>query len=487
MLTIFKHKWMVNVTGVLLSSLTLFFCSTASANNTAANDWFDSFKQQATDEALYRFLYAMPKGGDLHHHLSGSNKSEWWYELATDKKSNGGYQYYTKTQIKQCNGYGLNQFGSSPSLLLFKNISEVNYQQLSACEQSEYTPLEQLSAIQKKAWLNSIRLDKPYEGRDEFFQTHWQRLNELTDNPYIAAQMLLKNMQAYADEGLLYLEAQANAIGHNKPDGSEFAASEVAEIFRALLASEAAKKTGVTVRLQASLLRFHPKAEKILTNLYEFVDVNRDLYVGINFVGREDNDKGHPLRFLQTLRDLRKKHPAISLSIHAGEVDEPNKHVRNTLLLGADRIGHGLNLITDPDTMLLMRHNRYLVEINLISNLLLEYIDDYSQHPFPEYLRTGIPVALSTDDRGMWDSNLTDEFFVATKSFNLSWQEIKQLSRNSIQYSFVQPKVKQTLLTEFDKRIQRFEQIMTRQDIPQQDIQSGMFICKKFTICLTAN
>ena len=32
-------------------------------------------------------------------------------------------------------------------------------------------------------------------------------------------------------------------------------------------------------------------------------------------------------------------------AIHAGEVDEPNSHISETLLLGADRIGHGLNLI----------------------------------------------------------------------------------------------------------------------------------------------
>jgi len=32
--------------------------------------------------------------------------------------------------------------------------------------------------------------------------------------------------------------------------------------------------------------------------------------------------------------------------------------------------------------MRLMRHGPYLVEINLISNLLLGYINDYSQHPF---------------------------------------------------------------------------------------------------------
>ena len=116
-------------------------------------------------------------------------------------------------------------------------------------------------------------------------------------------------------------------------------------------------------------------------------------------VGREDNDKGYPLRFLKTLRELRQTIPTVKLAIHAGEVDEPNFHARDTLLLGADRIGHGLNLITDPQTMLLMRHNKYLVEINLVSNLLLEYVSEYNQHPFPEYLRTGRHVGLEHDRR----------------------------------------------------------------------------------------
>ncbi|MEJ1972057.1 MAG: hypothetical protein WDM96_06160 [Lacunisphaera sp.] len=61
-----------------------------------------------------------------------------------------------------------------------------------------------------------------------------------------------------------------------------------------------------------------------------------------------------------------------------------------------------------------------LVEINLISNRLLEYTPDLAKHPFPEYLRTGIPVCLNTDDRGMWDSNLTDEYYTAVTTFNLS-------------------------------------------------------------------
>jgi adenosine deaminase CECR1 len=448
--------------------------------------WFDVFKQQASNSTLYDFLYALPKGGDLHHHLGGSGFSPWWFELAINEDINGGYRYYTKVYIKQCNGYGTNEFGQNPQLLLFRTIQHSRYNTLSQCEQSEYRPLSSLSPEQKSAWLNSIRLDKSYEGRAEFFEKHWSRLGDLTLNPTIMAEILIKNMQAFAKEGLRYVEAQTNAKGKLKPDGSQYSPEDVVNIFRHRLAKNDAIATGVTARLQYSLLRFLPHAEQELEWMYRFVDKNRDIYVGINMVGREDNDKGYPLRFLSTLRKLRQRIPQIPLSIHAGEVDEPNFHVRDTLLLGANRIGHGVNLIDDPDTMLLMRNDRYLVEINLVSNLLLEYVDQYAQHPFPEYLRTGIPVALSTDDRGMWDSNMTDEYFVAVTEFNLSWPELIGLAENSLKHAFVDEQTKNALLADYQARIKAFEQAFLNKgsvSYSHKPSSYGLFICHQYSLC----
>jgi adenosine deaminase CECR1 len=239
------------------------------------------------------------------------------------------------------------------------------------------------------------------------------------------------------------------------------------------------------VRFQQSILRFAPNAEQQLREMYKLV-AESDLWVAVNMVGREDNGKGYPLRFLSTLRELRRQYHGVKLSIHAGEVDEPNAHISDTLLLGADRIGHGVNLIDDPDTMRLMRHGPYLVEINLVSNLLLEYVDDYSQHPFPEYLRMGIPVALSTDDRGMWDSTMTDEFYVAVREFNLSWDEVKLLSRNSLKYSFVEDDVKTRLLATYEDRIGAFEARMAKRGLKALKNKSApkrSFICTRYGVC----
>ncbi len=471
--------------------LSVALWSSASVSNAAVlpsdtdtGSWFERFKAEATPEELYRFLYAMPKGGDLHNHISGAIRSEWFYDLAL-AQSERGYQYYTRVKLNNCRPYGGNNFGPAPYLLLFHNIQAFRYEALSDCEKSEYLPLDALNEQQKSAWLESLRLDKPWEGRDEFFQTHWQRMNDLYSNPYLIADALILNMQKFSAEGLLYLEPMITVFGMIGPDGEPIDMDATANIYRERLAADDARATGVTVRLQTAILRFLPNAEEALRALYAFTARNRDLFVAVNMVGREDNDKGYPLRFLPTLRDLRRTYHNVHLTIHAGEVDEPNSHVKDTLLLGAERIGHGVNLISDPDTMRLMRHGPYLVEINLVSNLLLEYVSDYSQHPFPEYLRMGIPVALSTDDRGMWDSNMTDEFFVAVTEFNLSWSELKELSQNSIAHSFLSEDERTALMTKLNERQGQFEARIASDpsNVISSDAVSYGFICRQYQLC----
>ena len=447
-------------------------------------DWFDDFKAEATDEQLLQLLYEMPKGGDLHHHMSGSGFAEWWYELGV-AAGEKGYRYYTKVKLNNCRDYGWQGFDTTPYHLMFQTIVEAKWLMLPKCERDEYLPLAQLDERQKRGFMNAIRLDKPYEGREEFFEAHWQRLGDLTGDPYLRGELIARQFRAFADEGLIYVEPMVTAFGYQRPDGTPLPADQVAAMFRDRLTQKDIVNTGLTYRFQQAVLRFTPDAEESLKRAYRFVSGNEP-YVAVNLVGREDDDKGYPLRFLPTLRELRRQHHRVRLSIHAGEVDEPNDHIRDTVLLGADRIGHGLNLMTDPDMMRLFRHGPYLVEINLISNLLLQYYDDYSQHPFPEYLRTGIPVALSTDDRGMWDSTMTDEFLVAVKEFNLSWAEIKRLSENSLRYAFVDETTREGLLRTYRKRIGQFERRMAKQGIAalgEPDAPRRGFICRQYEIC----
>ena len=417
---------------------------------------FEEIKRTATPAELYTFLYALPKGGDIHDHFGGSILPEWWLDAALDPAANDGERFYVRTKF-------LNHPDSPQPFLQFITIREAEFNALPSHLQAEYEAMDALDGAGRAAWMSSVKLDLPTEGRDEFFGTTFQRLDGLRSHPGVLMAVMRRSMEAFAAEGLRYIEWQFGVFGHRERDGSLIPADEMARRLAAFLDSPEIKSIGVTVRFQEAILRFRPTAEQQLERVYKFVDEHRDLWVGINMVGIEERGPGYPMRFLETFRRLRAATPGIPLSIHAGEMDAPNTHVRDTLVLGASRIGHAVNLIHDPDTMLLMR-GKYLVEINLISNQLLEYTPDISRHPFPEYLRTGIPVCLNTDDRGMWDSNMTDEYYTAVTAFNLSWAELVSLARNSLVHSFVQPEVKARLLADYEREVAAFEAKMTGAD-----------------------
>ena len=392
---------------------------------------WEAIKQDASPEQLYRLLYDLPKGGDLHNHFGGSFIPELLYQTAIDPELNGGAEFYTRTQILNCDPQPL-------PLVYYINLNRATWETLPPCVQEEFKPLAALTPEEQARWASSLKLDQSGEGRDEFFQRHWTRLGQM-DTIDMVLSLLVENMKLFGAEGVRYLEYQLTPFGVTDAQGNPYPPDAVADRIRERLSEPDALETGVTVRLQVASLRFIPNAEDKVRENYAFVDRHRDLFVGVNLVGREDNQKGNPLRFVDVFREMRRQYSGIGISLHAGEADDRDTAIRDSLLLGATRIGHGLNLIMDPDTLILMRNGPYLVEINLISNKLLEYMPDLAQHPFPEYLRLGVPVCLNTDDRGMWDSTMTDEYYTAVTQYNLSWPEIVKLGENSLAWAFLDP------------------------------------------------
>jgi adenosine deaminase CECR1 len=413
---------------------------------------FDEIVAGATPAQLYAFLYDLPKGGDLHNHSAGANRAEWIYAICTDPARNGGDTFYTRAR-----------FAGPPDEVdpsaRFRDIRRQTYDLLSDKVKAEYVPLASLTADERAQWMASTRLDGVSDGRKEFFTHIWPRLAGMNTSLPVATELLVENMKAFGAEHLAYLETQFGVEDMVDNDGKAVPEDAAVAFVRDRLSRPDVAATGVTIRFQRTILRFAPDAESRLEKAYGFVDAHRDLWVGLNMAGIEENGYGYPSRFLDTFRRMRSRYPTLALSIHAGEMDGPDRHIRDTLLLGATRIGHGVNLIKDPETLLLLQQTgRVLVEINLISNRLLGYVPDLTRHPFPEYLRTGVPVCLNTDDRGMWDSNLTDEYYTAVTLFHLSWGEIVSMGRASLVHSFVQPDVRSRLLAEYDQKVALFEQ-----------------------------
>ena len=142
----------------------------------------------------------------------------------------------------------------------------------------------------------------------------------------------------------------------------------------------------------------------------------------------------------------KRVYPTVHVTLHAGELapglvppDGLLFHIREAVELGhAERIGHGVDIMYERDSAGLlkeMRDHRIAVEINLTSNDGILGVTGAS-HPFPVYRKAGVPVSLSTDDEGVSRSDLTHEFQRAVLTYNLTYTDLKELVRNSLEYSF---------------------------------------------------
>lgn len=403
--------------------LAVTLCVAACGWAASFGEQFEQFKRTATPEEMYRFLWAMPKGGDIHMHMGLSFWAADWYEAAKDR-------FYTRVRVSGCR--------EEQAPLLYANAPRQAWEAMEPCEKGDYAPVRE---VPRDAWISSLILDRPGEGRDEFFERIVQRVTPLNRDTDVFGEVFRRSAKRWAAENILYVEL----MGQPRAD------EEIPRF------QQWAREAPLAVRYLGIFVRFQEDAEARLARVAGFVDRHRDFWVGINMAGREDNDKGYPLRFLEPFREMRRQYPRIPLTLHAGEVDSPGTQVRDTLKLGATRIGHAVNLVSDADTMLLMRNGRILIESNLISNRLLGYTPDLKRHPFVEYLRFGIPVCLNTDDQGSWDSSLTDEYFEAIRAFNLTWDEVVALGRNSLEHSFAEPPLKKKLLADFEAAIAAFE------------------------------
>lgn len=130
--------------------------------------------------------------------------------------------------------------------------------------------------------------------------------------------------------------------------------------------------------------------------------------------------------------------------MHAGETGGPEKIREAIELLGAERIGHGIAAIRDPDLMHLLAERRIPLEICPGSNMktgalalqLRRENAKIQDHPLPKLLRLGIPVVLSTDDPAMFHTTLQTEYENAAR-MGLREEELLQLVEMGFQHAFL--------------------------------------------------
>jgi adenosine deaminase len=165
--------------------------------------------------------------------------------------------------------------------------------------------------------------------------------------------------------------------------------------------------------------------------------------VGFDLAGEE---AGHPAK--EHLRAFQlAKRMNFSITIHAGESFGPESIWQALQYCGAHRIGHGTRLCEDlvvyegkvvkigPLAQYVIDH-RIPLEVCLSSNVHTGACADVASHPFPLFHSLGFRMTLSTDNRLMSRTTLSDEYALAVSAFGLGLDELETLSINGMKSAF---------------------------------------------------
>lgn len=400
---------------------------------------------------LHDFLHELPKGADLHHHLSGAVSTETLIRFAISD----GLCIDTVTVVASPPPCGANQRPASDTTRDRSFATQV----LDAWSMQDFAG--------------------PESGHDHFFAA----FGKFSAATLHKGEMLAEAVQRAAAQHEFYLEtmvsrqsstvaALAGKIGFDA-DFSRMRSrllsggaiekivaaaradtdTDFAQLLTVLRCATRRADPACTlpVRLVAQVMRTQPPEvvfAQLLTNL-ELVR-HDPRYVGVNFVGTEDDQvalRDYRLH-MQMISYLHGLYPDVHIKLHAGELApglappaDLRFHIHDAVTIAhAERIGQGIDIAGEDhadEVLRAMAAGHVLVEIALTSNRQILHVSS-QQHPFLRYRQFGVPVALVTDDEGVARTDLTHEYEQAVTEYHLGYPDLKTMARAALEHGFIQ-------------------------------------------------
>jgi adenosine deaminase len=136
----------------------------------------------------------------------------------------------------------------------------------------------------------------------------------------------------------------------------------------------------------------------------------------------------------------------LGCTTHAGEVVGPESVWDAINNLPVTRIGHGVRSVEDAELMATLKQRDIALEVCPGSNLALSVYPDWDSHPLNTILEAGISVSLNADDPPFFATTNGAEYQNGVDHFDLSIDQLKDISRMAIAASFADSETKQQLL-----------------------------------------
>jgi aminodeoxyfutalosine deaminase len=154
--------------------------------------------------------------------------------------------------------------------------------------------------------------------------------------------------------------------------------------------------------------------------------------IGIGIGG--DERRGPAEEFRDLYAEARDA--GLRLTAHAGENAGPES-IWAALNIGAERLGHCLTAQFDDELMAVLVERQVPVELCPSSNVATGCCRAMAEHPLRRYFESGLMVTLNSDDPPMFATDLLNEYAIAHEEFELSLEQLREISANSIEASFL--------------------------------------------------
>lgn len=168
----------------------------------------------------------------------------------------------------------------------------------------------------------------------------------------------------------------------------------------------------------------------------DFTIANKDFFMGLDLADNEDGFD--PLLFKNCF--YRAQQNGLHITVHAGEAPIPQAslNVKNAIeILGAERIGHGLQIYRDPFVTNLVRKKAIPLELCVTSNWLTQAIPNLKAHPIKELLAANVPVTINSDDPGVFGIDLVHEYELLETDYGFTADDFQRCNDIAAQASFI--------------------------------------------------
>ena len=205
--------------------------------------------------------------------------------------------------------------------------------------------------------------------------------------------------------------------------------------------ASAATGLGIAVVIAANRTR-HPLDARTLARLAA-------QYAGRGVVGfglSNDERRGVTEEFAPAFAIAERA--GLTLVPHGGELVGPASVRRCVDSLHADRLGHGVRSVEDPDLLARLVDAGIALEICPVSNVALGVYSDLTSVPLPSLLEAGATIALGADDPLLFGSRLAGQYTTMRAAHDLEDETLAELAAMSVRASCAPDDVKTGLLAE---------------------------------------